>query len=173
MMGARRRSPFVAKRTAFLGLLLLPRIRSRWFRRMQMRPKLAGGLAKDAPESAIELGERLKAGVVGHLADPDIGIEQSGARTFYADARDVIGEGQSGALVEDLAEVEDARARRRRRFGERNRSGLMPFDVLPCPGHERWFLVLLLDEQLVAQGRKLFGEKSQQPKPPLAASASA
>ena len=79
-------SAFVAKRGAFLVRELLSALlRSSSLCRMKPRAKLTRRLAEDAFESAIELGERLKAGVIGYLADADIGIEQPGARTFHAD----------------------------------------------------------------------------------------
>jgi hypothetical protein len=42
---------------------------------MELRPELARRLPVDAPESAIELGERLKTHVVGDLADAPVRVE--------------------------------------------------------------------------------------------------
>jgi hypothetical protein len=74
-------------------------------------------LAVDPPEGAIELGERLEPNIVGNLADPPIGIEQLAARFLRPHPRKIIGKFQPGALVEDFAEMKNARARGRRDGG--------------------------------------------------------
>jgi len=84
--------------------------RSRPFSRAQLGAELARRLSKDAPKRAIELGERLKPDVVGHLADASVGIEQLRPRALRAKARNIVGKGQAGALVKDFAEVKDARS---------------------------------------------------------------
>ncbi len=60
-----------------------------------MLAKFGGRLAEDAFEHAIELGERLKADVVGDFADSSVGIQKLGPCVLKPDARNVVGEFQS------------------------------------------------------------------------------
>ena len=61
-----------------------------------MPTKFGGRLAEDALEHAIELGERLKADVVGYFADSSVRIQELGPCVLQPDARDVVGKFQSG-----------------------------------------------------------------------------
>ena len=49
-------------------------------------------MAKNAFECSIELGERLKADVIGDFADTEIWVQEPVSRVFEADTRYVIGE---------------------------------------------------------------------------------
>lgn len=130
---------------------------------MKLRSKLARRLPEDAFERAIELGERLESGVVGNLTNTGVGIEQFCPRSLGSNPAKIIGEGEPGAFVKGLAEMENTRACRRRDIRERNLLRLVRPNVLPRFGDQKRFTILLLDDQLIAQSGKLFGEKSQQP----------
>jgi hypothetical protein len=130
---------------------------------MYLRPELARRLPVDAPESAIELGERLKTHVVSNLADAPVRVEQLRASRLCPDSRQEIGKRQAGALVKDLAKMEDTGADRCGHRGEGDFFRLVLLDIAARLAHDRRLLVLLLDQQLVAQGGKLFCEESQQP----------
>ena len=130
---------------------------------MDLRPELTRRLPVDAAESAIELGERLKTHVVGNLADAPVRVEQLRASCLRPDSRQMIGKLQSGALVKDLAKMEDTGAYGGGNREERDFFRLVLLDIAARLAHDRRLLILLLDEQLVAQSRKLFCEESQQP----------
>ena len=76
--------------------------------RRQLGAIIRGGLPEDSSKRAIELSQGLEPDIVGHLADPQVGIEQPRFCVLQPDARDVIGELQPGGLPEHLAEVENA-----------------------------------------------------------------
>ncbi len=77
---------------------------------MQMGAEFSGGLAEDAFEHAVELGERLKPDVVRDFADAAAWIQKLGLGVFQADPGDVIGKLKPGRFLKDLAKMEDAGA---------------------------------------------------------------
>ena len=80
-------------------------------------------LAGDAPKHAIELRQRLKPGLEGGLADPHVGFEQELFGPFDARPGKIVGEPDSRARPEDLAEIERTHVHRPGDLGERERLG--------------------------------------------------
>src|SRR5256885_2216708 len=96
----------------------------------EMGPKFGRRLAEDAFKGAIELGERLKPDVVSDLADTQARIEQPRPGIFQPHARDVVGEGQTGAAVEDFAKVKHTCSGRFRHISEGQRFDFVFVDVI-------------------------------------------
>ena len=81
--------------------------------------KFPGRLPEDAFESAVEMGERSEADIVGDVADAQVRIEKSDPGIFQADTRDVVAEFQPGAFVKHLAEMKHAHPSRLRHISQR------------------------------------------------------
>ena len=96
-----------------------------------------GGNAAEAP---IEMGERLKAHVVGHFGDSRPGTHQHTLRFLNAGTIHKVGERETSGPFEKLAEVEGADTHVPGHTFERHRLGQMRHDEEFCIAHGFWLV---------------------------------
>ncbi len=115
--------------------------------------ELRGRLACETAEGALEVRERVGAGLIRGLADPLLRIEQQRFRPLHAPAREELGEAEAGGFLELLVEIEAADVHGAGHLVQSQRLRLMLPDEFPRAGDYRRLGLLLAQQELVRRRR--------------------
>jgi hypothetical protein len=118
-------------------------------------------LAEQLLEDAVKVGERLEPDFERDFTHAQIRVEEEVFRFFDAHAGDVIGEIDTGDLLEHFAEIEGAHIDRLGDLMQRKLLGLVVVDVFAGALDDRRLGILLLNEDLIAQYGQVLGKNGQ------------
>ena len=97
------------------------------------------------------MGQGLEPDLEGNFAYPKVGVEQQVLRFLDANSGDIISKVYPGDLFEHLAKIERGGIDGAGNMAEAQVLGLMFLDKIFGPGNDRWFGILVLDDDLVTQ----------------------
>lgn len=120
-------------------------------------------MAHKLPENAVEMGQGLKADVIGDFADSPIWIEQKGLGFLDPHPRQIISKREAGGAFEKFAEIKCARVHRFRDGRETESVILVLRDEMFRFRDGRGLGGRVLDRDLVAQDGKVPPKNLQKP----------